>query len=290
MLSPPSAVSKPPARSTEPDLVRLLPWCATLLFVLYGVGVLSSMVPLQLSSPQWQLRFCEALINQIPLVLMGLSVAVVARRWEVETGLASRLLRWTSRAALPLTVGFALLIPLQGFASLQLLQAANRNSTTVIEATTRNLKLAREQINQAGSTDALEAVASQLPVRLPPMGQLGGSSTEQQQKLLQVLDQLRGRTVLQVQLNRQQQQTLLLRNSLRLGLLAVLLAWMFQQARPLPLRRAVGQTSRGRRWPRPNLLWLRRSRAGRSGSMSTDLDRYCGKFDDGLSGDVANRG
>lgn len=257
---------RPPQR----DLASLLPWFASLLLLLYGVGVLGTIIPLQITSPQWQLRLCEALINQVPLVLMGLALAVIGQRWDPQGAVNNRILRWTRRAALPLTLGFALLIPLQGAASLQILQTTNRNSSALITATERNLKAARQQINQAGSSTELAAIAEQLPTRLPPLEQLGSSVGAQQQQLLQVLDQLRGRTVLQVQLGRQQQQTLLLRNSVRLSLVAAVLACLFQQARPQ--RQARPATPRRTPKTQP-----------RNRALVADLARYC-------NGDNGGRG
>jgi hypothetical protein len=272
----------PQTRSPQSALLHLLPWCASVLLVLYGVGVLNSVIPLQPNSPQWQLRLCEALINQIPLVLMGVSVAVIAHHWDANAVAAGRIVRWTTRAALPLTVGFALLIPLQGAASLQVLQAANRSSSAFVANTNRNLEAAQAQIRLAQSSAELELVMNQLPTRLPPVEQLGNSFSDQQQRLQQVLEQLRGRAVLQVQLNRQQQQTLVLRNSLRLGLLAALLAWLFQQARPQPLR--LG------RWRLPSLQWLRRPRPQRRRGMAPDMARYCDGVEAAAGQDAAERG
>ena len=277
MASAPSDRSRQ-GRPLPSDLTALLPWCASLLLVLYLVGVLNSVIPLQVSTPQWQLRLCEALINQSPLVLMGLSVAIVGRHLQPDNAGVDRLLRWTQRAALPLTLGFALLIPLQGSASLQLLQTANRSSTELITSTTRNLTAAQAQIARAGSTAELETLVNQLPLRLPPLAQLGTNLGAQQQQLRQVLDQVRGRTLLQVQLNRQQQQTLVLRNSVRLSLLAALLACVFQQARQRPQRLAMPN------WR--NLAWRRPRQDARQRTLTTDLARYC----DGLDGDVPGRG
>lgn len=254
--------STPAAQSPQRDLLFLLPWLASLLLLLYGVGVIGNVIPLQLTSPQWQLRLCEALINQAPLVLMGLALAVIGHRWTPDGVVNNRILGWTRRAALPLTLAFALLIPLQGAASLEILQTTNRNSAALIAATDRNLKAARQQINQARSSAELAAMAEQLPTRLPPLEQLGSSFGAQQQQLLQVLDQLRGRTVLQVQLNRQQQQTLLLRNSVRLTLVAALLACLFQQARP-------------QRQARPVAAQRQRQTQPRQQTLAADLARYC---------------
>ncbi|MEB3172427.1 MAG: hypothetical protein VKL97_01030 [Cyanobacteriota bacterium] len=267
-----------------PDLKALLPWCASLFLVLYGVGVVNTLIPLDVSSPQWQLRTCEALINQSPLVLMGLSIAVGTHHWQPEAAATAHIVRWTRRAALPLTVAFALLIPLQGAASLQILQTASRNSNTLIAATNRNLEAARQQVNQASSTAELEAVISQLPAGFPSLAQLGSSLSTQQQRLGLVLDQLRGRSVLQVQRNRQQQQTLVLRNSLRLNLMAALLAGLFHQARPRRHQAQAMGKPRGLVWLQELLKQLQRGSRGRKRAISTDLSRYC------EGGDSAGRG
>ena len=86
MASAPSDRSRQ-GRALPSDLTALLPWCASLLLVLYLVGVLNSAIPLQVNTPEWQLRLCEALINQSPLVLMGLSVALgFSRRLRQRLG------------------------------------------------------------------------------------------------------------------------------------------------------------------------------------------------------------
>jgi len=131
MASAPSDRSRQ-GRALPNDLTALLPWCASLLLVLYLVGVLNSAIPLQVSTPEWQLRLCEALINQSPLVLMGLSVAIVGRHLQPDNGAVDRLLRWTQRAALPLTLGFALLIPLQGMAAAKVQGTDGGSGSTTI--------------------------------------------------------------------------------------------------------------------------------------------------------------
>jgi hypothetical protein len=264
-----SATSHGPATATttaqapEPDLLALLPWCASLLLVIYAVGVAAAVIPLQPTAPAWQLRFCEAVINQSPLVLMGLSLALIAQRatHEAATGACRRILRWTSRMALPLTLGFALLIPLQGAASLQLLRNTNRNAAAMLSNADLNLAAARQAIRQVRSQDELEALANRLPAGLASVGDRGADLAQQQQQLLQALDQLRGRSVLQLQLSSQQQRTQVLRNSLRLSLLAGLLACLFQQARPQRNRRRL--TLALPRWSLP--------RRGRVHAMA----RYC---------------
>ena len=135
--------SATPQGTTDSAPLQLLPWCSALLLVLYGVGVVNTIVPLQLTSPQWQVHFCEALINQSPLLLMALSVAVLGQRVLQESITLRRILSWSRRAALPLTLGFALLIPLQGMASLQLLQNANSSTNAVIKESERRVASSR---------------------------------------------------------------------------------------------------------------------------------------------------
>jgi hypothetical protein len=244
---------------------RLLPGSVVVLLVLFGVGVINSSIPLELGSPQWQLRLCDAVISQMPLVLMGLGLAVLAQQWLATSVTLARVLLWTRRAALPLALGFALLIPLQGSASLQLLQTANRNANAVVQQSDRRLNALTKAINQTGSSAELQTLIERLPAGLPPLQQLGNDLSGQQQQLIALLKQWRGRSVLEVQLNRQRQQTLLLRNSLRLSLLAALLAWLFLQLSP-------------RRLP---LGWLRLRRpqwplkAKPSRALAAELARYC---------------
>lgn len=267
-------VSATQQRGSDPTALQLLPWCSALLLVLYGVGVLNSIVPLQLTSPQWQLRVCEALINQSPLVLMGLSVAVLSQRLLVDSNTLQRILSWTARLALPLSLGFALLIPLQAGASLQLLQNTNRNTDALLNNSDRQLASLTASIKQSDSSEALQSLIDTLPAGLPAIETLGSDLASQQQKLIALLQQLRGRNVLTLQVNRQRQQTLLLRNSLRISLLAALLALLFQQLRP---------KRRGRMaWPQLRWqLWPRKRRA--SHAMASELARYC-------NDDTAGRG
>jgi hypothetical protein len=257
--------SATPQRATDVTSLNLLPWCSALFLVLYAVGVINNLIPLQLTSPQWQVRFCEALINQSPLLLMGLSVAVLGQRVLQESVALRRILSWATRAALPLTLGFALLIPLQGMASLQLLQNANSTTNAVIKESDRRLTSLTTAIKQTGSSAALGTLLDTLPPGVPPLEQLGPDLASQQRQLIALLQQLRGRTVLSLQVNRQRQQTLLLRNGLRLSLLAALLALVFQQLRP---KRS------GLAWPR--LRWPQWSRKRRpSQAMAAELARYC---------------
>jgi hypothetical protein len=259
------ATSKNPAADqlAEPDLLVLLPWCVSLLLVLYAVGVGAAVVPLQPGTPAWQLRFCEALINQSPLVLMGLGLALIGQASGAELASSRRLLRWTARAALPLSLGFALLIPLQAAASVQLLRNADHSATVLLRNTDSNLAAARAAIRQARTGAELETIANRLPGGLIGLLEPDAILPAQQQRLLQGLEQLRGRSLLQLQLASQQQRTQVVRNSLRLSLLAALLAALFQQARP---RRQRGSN----RWrlTLPRWRWPARERVHA-------MARYC---------------
>jgi len=246
-------------------LQRLLPGSVVLLLVLFGVGVINTSIPLELGSPQWRLRFCDAVVSQAPLVLMGLCLAVLAQHWLAPSATLGRILRWTRRAALPLALGFALLIPLQGAASLELLQTGSRTSNAMVRQSDQRLAALTRAINQTGSSAELQTLVERLPAGLPPLQQLGADLSGQQQQLIALLKQLRGRSVLEVQLNRQRQQTLLLRNSLRLSLLAALLAWLFLQLSP---RRVPWGWLRLRRVPWPG-------KARPSQAMAAELARYC---------------
>ena len=259
---PTASTQQPPADTL---LQRLLPSSVILLLVLFGIGVMNSIIPLQVGSPQWQLRFCDALITQVPLVLMALSLAVLGLRWLEQSKALDRILRWTRRAALPLALGFALLIPLQGAASWQLVQSGQRSSTAIVRQSDGQLATLTAAINRTSSSAELQSLLERLPAGLPTLQQLGPDLGTQQRQLIALLKQLRGRSVLTLQLNGQRQQTLLLRNSLRLGLLSALLAWLFVQLNPRRL--PLGWL----RLRRPQ--WRRKSRP--SQAMAAELARYC---------------
>lgn len=133
-----------------------------MLFV-YVFSVLSVALPLQLSNPAWIQALINALIQNaiIPLAaIVFIVLLVILVPCERPTCL---LARFISRSALPVALGFFMLIPLQSGLAIYVIGQSNQEEARDLAEITNRFAASRDRIASASEPSELSAAASMLP-------------------------------------------------------------------------------------------------------------------------------
>lgn len=107
-----------------PRLSRMLGVAANALLAIFVAAMLRNILPLQLLVPTWQLRFTGALIDNAFYPLIALVLLHLAAFLDREDRRLQARFESFSRLAIPVALGFLLLIPLQAAATWSGLDAA----------------------------------------------------------------------------------------------------------------------------------------------------------------------
>lgn len=144
-------------RSQAQEVSSVLFWVATALLGIYTVTVLAAALPLRLLEPAWIERVCGSVRAGVsfPLVAMALLLlaAIVNDRSEEP-----RYLTVTRRLACFAAIGFFLMIPLQTWAGIAVLQQTNANEHAQLRPYTRALAAIRTADSQESLLQALAAI------------------------------------------------------------------------------------------------------------------------------------
>jgi hypothetical protein len=133
-----------------------LSWVALVLLALYATIVLSAALPLRLADPAWQLRLYNAVVNASAFPLVGLALLHLASDLDPGSKTLARRAGFFARLAVPIALGFLLLIPLQGYLLWQQSSTAASGATTQLERQQRTLGSLRQAVQQAGSVEDLK--------------------------------------------------------------------------------------------------------------------------------------
>jgi len=146
----------------SPYLSRLLATLSLVLLVVFVAAVVTTALPPRLLDPAWQLALIAAIITNAPLALIGTLMLPLALGFDpTHPRLRAR---WNAfrRWALPATLGFLLLIPLQGHAAWKL----QRTVTTALDQqttrTSRQFSELRKAIDSATTHDELQTRLRQI--------------------------------------------------------------------------------------------------------------------------------
>ncbi|MEB3166602.1 MAG: hypothetical protein VKO65_08015 [Cyanobacteriota bacterium] len=112
---------------------------ALVLVVLFVCTLAGTLFPLNVLRANWQLRFCNSLIHNAPLALLGLAMSRLARM--VDSNDARIHARWQgwSQLAVVASLGFVLLLPLQLSAAVEVYNGANQVQKARVAAAERKL-------------------------------------------------------------------------------------------------------------------------------------------------------
>jgi len=130
---------------------------AMALFVIYGVRVVATAIPLRPLDTLWQLSVSSALISAAAIPLVGLGLLHLAAYLDPANASLEKRRNALARWAILAVLGFLLLIPLQAYASWSTVTTARARLTTQLTSANRNFALVREAINAATSLEDLQA-------------------------------------------------------------------------------------------------------------------------------------
>lgn len=158
---------------SEPFEQASVPWfssrglgiVALVLFTLYLTIVLDALVPPRLLDAAWQIRVVGALLNAAGFPLVGLALLHLAADLHPNDPRLEDRRRLCARLAVPVALGFLLLIPLQGHAAWRQRASALASRDTRFEQANARLQRLRTAVDRSASTEDLrrELAALQAP-------------------------------------------------------------------------------------------------------------------------------
>ena len=235
------------------SVARLLRGAAAVLALLFVVRVLFSLWNAGGGPPNPVLRFCDALVSQAPFAVMVVCLLALALLVDEQCRGGRQLARLLRGAAVPVAIGYLLLIPLYSSAQWWRSQAEARSARSGLQVTLRQLQGARQQVLQAASSDDLERILARLPAGSPPLERFGTDLPRQRRALLDFLDQVRRILLGRLQSLERDLNLILLRDAGMFSLACLGLAALFYRSSQLALPDAPPRRARTTRLP-----WSRR--------------------------------
>lgn len=148
------------------DGARITYWVGMVLLGTFLVGLLNA-VPARFTDPSWQLNLISLILGNGGISLLGALLICIARlfnRKDQDIASRSRLVR---TLATWVALGWLLLIPLQLFISVRLINSQARQEVTQIQ----NLEGIARAVRNATSEDDLRAALAKVPNQ-PPLPRL----------------------------------------------------------------------------------------------------------------------
>jgi hypothetical protein len=186
-FSPPPAFSLSTS-SRRTDLARTLRWVGIGLLGIYAVTVLAAALPVRLTDPAWIERVAGSLRGGVSFPLIALALLYLGAYLAKAKRHGSDLPQ-ISRLAFLAALGFFLLIPLQTWAAVQLLNRVAAQERDQLKIFSRGLERIRLSLTQEQLSDAIASIPG--APRFTP-GTLGVSLPQARQSLInQIEPQLR---------------------------------------------------------------------------------------------------
>lgn len=148
-------------------LISLLNGASITMVGIFMVGVLASVVPIRLADPLWLIGIITAILSHAGYALTGLVLLHLAVAFAPDRLDLRRRSAWASRLAVPVALGFLLLIPLQGVAVWRGFTLNSGVEARQQQQTTRSIERLRQQITIAPSLDQLQSGLRQ--IQAPPL-------------------------------------------------------------------------------------------------------------------------
>ncbi len=130
---------------------------AIALFVIYGVRVVATALPLRPLDTLWQLSVSSVLISAAAIPLLGLGLLHLAAYLDPANAALEKRRDALARWAILAVLGFLLLIPVQTYASWSTVSTARARLTSQLTIANRSFALVRAAINAATSLEDLQA-------------------------------------------------------------------------------------------------------------------------------------
>lgn len=134
-----------------------LHWGGVSLLGIYGVTVLAAAIPVRLLDPVWIERVCGSLRGGVSFPLIALALMLVSAYLDDAEHQGTYLPR-VSRLAYLAALGFVLLIPLQVWASVSLLQPVSAREQEQLRVFDRGLERIRLSLSQEQLSEAIASI------------------------------------------------------------------------------------------------------------------------------------
>jgi hypothetical protein len=236
-MSRPASTRHAPISALSGAVARLLRAASLVLALLFVLRVLLSLGPLRSGPVAVALRFCDALVAQSPFAVMVVCLLGVALLIDEDCPSNRRLTRAVHAAAIPVAVGYLLLIPLYGTAHWWQAQAEAVALRQGLQASLDQIQTARQALLRASSSRDLETVLVTLPAGSPPLSRFGPDLPRQRSALLRFFDQVNGILAMRLQGLQRQLLTTLLRDTALFAFACLGLAALFHRLSQLNLSR-----------------------------------------------------
>jgi hypothetical protein len=160
--------------------------CLLLVFV---ATVLMALLPIRLTDPAWQLGFISSIVNNGGFALIGLVLIQFASRLDPANGRLRARCATFRQLAIPAAIGFLLIVPLQGFATLKGLANAEGVRTIQLRQVGQRFEVLREAIRTAPTLGDLQGRLQQLRGPTLQTADLGQPLPQLRQQLVVALKQ-----------------------------------------------------------------------------------------------------
>ena len=140
------------------------------LIAMAAIDYLSILIPPQLMNPVWEFQTIGAIIERIPLVLLGLVFVFCGQR-EERTPIETIILRWLSRLCLIFAILLFLSFPLSIVNGFRIYYSSNARINLQLGDRITALDNFQTELQKAQSLEQISSVLqkqSNSPVRIPP--------------------------------------------------------------------------------------------------------------------------
>lgn len=139
------------------------------LLVIFAILLLAGLFPIKIIDPGWQLRVIRTLVNNGTIAVLGLVLISLAPVIHPTETLKKRRLRIANLAVIA-SIGYLLIVPLQGIAVWQGLSSFGISQARQLQAAKDKIVLIRKAVNESGNTAELQKRLQAIPgPSLPPL-------------------------------------------------------------------------------------------------------------------------
>lgn len=130
------------------------------LFLMAVIDFIMLTIPPQLMNPAWELQTTGALVERIPITLLGIALIYYGERNE-RTPREQFILKWLSWLSLILAIFFFLTIPLNISNSVKIYHSYNARVNLQTSQKIDSIDKFRQQLKSANSVDGLQTILQQ---------------------------------------------------------------------------------------------------------------------------------
>jgi hypothetical protein len=136
---------------------------------IFTILLLAGLFPIKIIDPGWQLRVIRTLVNNGTIAVLGLVLISLAPVIHPTETLKKRRLRIANLAVIA-SIGYLLIVPLQGIAIWQGLSSFGISQARQLQAAKDKIELIRKAVNESGNTAELQKRLQAIPgPSLPPL-------------------------------------------------------------------------------------------------------------------------